>query len=88
MSTKAFFATEGKAKTQFICRPFAVQHVWERGSWWGSVLARYTQAKRHAMGHQTVFYALWKLGSSASTPVGSKILALRSLNMTIFPECS
>ena len=67
---RSFFASGGSS-AETIVAPFAAQHV-------PTFLARYNQSKRHAYGHQSIGYVIWKI-MSCSVPAGGMVGALRLL---------
>jgi hypothetical protein len=55
MGIKCFLLTLGKAEVQPVIIP-SLNYAPETDSWWGTVCARYTQAKRHSLGFTDMSY--------------------------------
>jgi hypothetical protein len=60
MATKCWLLTDGALRCETVTQPFAVQHINADGAW-DAFWARFTQGRRHALGHMTILYGLWKL---------------------------
>jgi len=56
MGLKCFLMTMGESKVEPILLPTVNYVPEETGSWWGTVMARWTQAKRHALGFSDFAY--------------------------------
>mmetsp|Transcript_8659 Transcript_8659/g.21826 ORF Transcript_8659/g.21826 Transcript_8659/m.21826 type:complete len:795 (-) Transcript_8659:46-2430(-) len=92
MGLKCFFMTKGKSSVQPIMLP-TLNYTPEENSWFGTVLARWTQAKRHALGFSDLSYYFMVMpllfNDSLSHPNGhQRAAALRDLLSMTLTGCA
>lgn len=78
MFLKCFFALEGQVTIEPIFLPTGSDAVYS-GTYWGSLVTRYKQAKRHAWGAIDIPYALQQFLRHPDVPLGRKSQRLWAL---------